>query len=235
MVARVSFGQGGPPMLTDDPGTPGNGKWENNIALTFEHRPDGTLFDLPQFDLNYGAGDHIQLNLQTAPVLLKRSGHGVVAGLSEMQTAVKWRFLDEDKIGFDMSTYPRLLFNVAQSFVRRGLADAGTRFQIPVEAAKKFGPVDLNVEVGSVIGTVGRSEWIYGIVAGHELSKSTSVMAELHGGARANFTRDVLTANVGLRHELTEHQILILSVGHDLYSNDGARAFIGYFGMQLAF
>lgn len=222
-------------MLTDDPGTPGNGKWENNIAFTFEHRPDGTLFDLPQFDLNYGAGDHIQLNFQTAPALLKRSDHGAVAGLSEVQPAVKWRFLDEDNVGFDASTYPRLFFNVMQSSVRRGLADPGTRFQIPFQVAKKFGPVELNVELGSVISTVGRSEWLYGIVGGYEISKAASVMAELHGTARTNFSRDVLTANIGLRYELTEHQILIVSLGHDLYSNDEAKAFIGYFGMQLVY
>jgi hypothetical protein len=33
-VARVALGQGGPPMITDDPGTPGNGKWENNFAIS---------------------------------------------------------------------------------------------------------------------------------------------------------------------------------------------------------
>jgi len=234
-ASQAAFGQGGPPMITDDPGTPGNGKWEHNIAITFEHRPDGTLFDLPQFDLNYGAGDHIQLNLQTAPVVLKRSGHGAVAGLSEIQTAVKWRFLDEENIGFDVSTYPRLLFNVTQSSVRRGLADDGTRFQIPLEVARKFGPVALNVEVGSLISTVGRSEWLYGIVGGYEVSKATSFMAELHGSSRTNFTRDVLTINIGLRQALTEHQILIASVGYDLHSSDEARALIGYLGMQLAF
>jgi hypothetical protein len=35
MAARMSFAQGGPPMITDDPGTPGNGKWENNFAIIF--------------------------------------------------------------------------------------------------------------------------------------------------------------------------------------------------------
>jgi hypothetical protein len=27
-----AFAQGGPPMVTDDPGTPGDGHWEINIA-----------------------------------------------------------------------------------------------------------------------------------------------------------------------------------------------------------
>ncbi len=42
-----------------------------NIVLM---KPDTTS---QQIDLNYGVGEHIQLTLQTAPVLLKRSGHGL--------------------------------------------------------------------------------------------------------------------------------------------------------------
>ena len=56
--------QGGPPMITDDPGTPGNGHWENNLAIAFEHRPNEWSIDAPAIDLNYGWGDHIQLTLQ---------------------------------------------------------------------------------------------------------------------------------------------------------------------------
>jgi hypothetical protein len=69
-AADIALGQGGPPMITDDPGTPGNGKWKNNFAIAFEHRPGETAYNVPAIDLNYGVGDHIQLTLQTAPVLL---------------------------------------------------------------------------------------------------------------------------------------------------------------------
>jgi len=31
-----SFAQGGPPMLTDDPGTPGSGAWEINFAYVVQ-------------------------------------------------------------------------------------------------------------------------------------------------------------------------------------------------------
>jgi hypothetical protein len=137
-VARIAFGQGGPPMITDDPGTPGTGKWENNFAVAFEHRSNETLIDVPAIDLNYGIGDHIQLTLQTAPVLLKRSDHGVIGGLGETEAAVKWRFFDEATSGFDVSMFPRVIFNVAHSSIRRGLADDGTRFQIPFQAAKTW-------------------------------------------------------------------------------------------------
>jgi hypothetical protein len=234
-AARVVFGQGGPPMISDDPGTPGNGKWENNFAIIFEHRPNETSIDVPEIDLNYGVGEHIQLTLQNAPVLLKRSGRGLIGGLGSTEAAVKWRFLDEATSGLDMSMFPRVIFNVVQSSVRRGLAEDGTRFQIPFQMAKTFGRWHADVEVGPRASTVGRSEWLYGIVCGFDLAKPTMLMAELHDESRMNFGRDVLTLNFGLRHEFSENYILILSMGHELRSPDQPTALIGYFGMQFVY
>jgi hypothetical protein len=88
-------GQGGPPMITDDPGTPGPNKWEINLAVAWAHRPAETSLDLPAIDLNYGLGERIQLTLQTAPVLLKRRERGPIWGLGATEAALKWRFLDE--------------------------------------------------------------------------------------------------------------------------------------------
>jgi len=222
-------------MITDDPGTPGSGKWENNFAIAFEHRPNETSLDVPAIDLNYGIGDHIQLTLQTAPVLLKRSDHGLVGGLGSTEAAVKWRFLDEATGGFDMSMFPRVIFNIVRSSVRRGLADDGTRFQFPFQAAKTFGRLHLDAEFGPRAITVGRSEWLSGIVCGFDIAKQTMLMAELHDESRMNFSRDVLTLNFGLRHEFTENYILIVSMGHELRSADQPTALIGYFGMQFVY
>jgi hypothetical protein len=223
-------------MITDDPGTPGNGKWENNFAIAFEHRSDETSYDLPSLDLNYGVGEHIQLTLQTAPVLLKRSGHGAIGGLGGTEAALKWRFLDEENCGVDVSTFPRIIFNITQSSVRRGLAEDGTRFQTPVQVAKKFGPWRIDGEFGPLVSTVGRSEWLYGLVGGLDVAKTTLLMAEIHGTARMNFTQNTLTVNFGLRHELAETRILIMSLGHEVRSPSGTSlALIGYFGVQLLY
>jgi hypothetical protein len=234
-ATRIAFAQGGLPMITDDPGTPGPGKWENNIAIAFEHRCGETSYDLPAIDLNYGVGEHIQLTLQTAPVLLKRDDHGAIGGLGGTETAVKWRFLDEEQTGFDMSMFPRVIFNIQQSSARRGLADDGTRFQIPFQIAKTFGRFYADVEAGPLASTVGRSEWLYGIVGGYDVAKPTMLMAELHATSRMNFTRDTLTVNFGLRHEFNEHRILIISMGHEIRTPDEPTALIGYFGLQLVY
>ena len=92
-----------------------------------------------------------------------------------------------------------------------------------------------DAEFGPRASTVGRSEWLCGIVAGFEAAKSIMFMAELHDESRMNFTRDVLTLNFGLRHEFTENYILLVSMGHELRSPDQPTALIGYFGMQFVY
>ena len=223
-------------MITDDPGTPGNGRWENNFAIAFEHRPNEWLIDAPGIDLNYGVGEHIQLTLQTSLTILKRSDHGAIAGIGGTEAAVKWRFLDEATSGFDMSMFPRIIFNVTQSSVRRGLSEDGTRFQIPFQLAKKVGPVGLDFEFGPHASSIGRSEFLYGIVGGVEVSKTTSLMAELHGTSRMNFTRDALIVNFGWRHKINEHAIWIASLGHEVRApEDQQLALIGFCGVQLLY
>lgn len=235
-VTRFALAQGGPPMITDDPGTPGNGKWEINLPIAFEHRPGEWALDAPGLDLNYGWGDHIQLTLQTALGLLKTSNHGLIGGLGGAEAAVKWRFVDEDKSGFALSTFPRLLFNPIHSSIRRGLADPGTRFQVPMEFAKTIGAYGFGLEFGPLFSSVGRSEWLYGIIGGVSVSKKTELLVELHGTSRTSFSRDTLTVNVGFHRELNEHCIWIASFGHDVRAPAGdGLALVGYCGVQLLY
>lgn len=223
-------------MITDDPGTPGNGHWENNLAVAFERRPNEWSIDAPAIDFNYGLGEQIQLTLQSPPVILKRSKHGAIGGLGATEAAVKWRLLDEERSGFDVSMFPRVIFNVLQSSVRRGLSEDGTRFQIPFQVAKKFGRLGLDAEFGPLVSSVGPSELIYGVVGGMEVTRTTSVMAELRATSRTNFARDVVTLNFGWRHKLNEHAIWIGSLGHEVHSGaEEPLALIGYCGVQLLY
>ncbi|MDQ2823986.1 MAG: hypothetical protein M3R29_00860 [Verrucomicrobiota bacterium] len=223
-------------MITDDPGTPGNGKFEINLAVAFERRSSETAFDAPAIDINYGVGENIQLTLQTAPVILKRRGHGAVGGLGGTEAALKWRFLDEEKFGADVSMFPRVIFNIIDSSIRRGLSEDGMRVQLPFQVAKRFGRVALDFEWGALASTIGRSEWLYGLVGGIELTKSTNLMAELHGTSRMSFDRDVLAVNFGIRQKLTERCILIASLGHQVrVPEEEELALIGYCGLQLLY
>ena len=228
------FAQGGPPMITDDPGTPGDGKFEINLAIAFEHRPGETMVDSPAIDINYGLGDRIQLTLQGGPAVLKRSDHGALGGLGGTEAALKWRFVDDQRTGISMSMFPRVIFNISQSAARRGLAEEGTHFQIPFQFAKAFPGFDLDLEWGPLVSTVGPAQWLYGVVVAHDVSKTAALMAELHGTSRTNFSDDELAVNIGIRQKLNDHCVFIGSLGHELRSTE-ARAFIGYAGVQVLF
>jgi hypothetical protein len=234
--ARKARAQGGPPMLTDDPGTPGNGHTELNLAVTIERRADEQLWELPIVDMNYGVGERIQLNFETSFNALQRDDRGAVAGPGSTSVAIKWRFFDQGHDGFSVSTYPRIEWNTFPSSVHRGLVEDGTRGFLPMQIAHGFGPFDLDIEVGSLLSTIGRAEWVYGFVAGLPVTSKTNLMAELHGSARTNFNRDELTVNVGVRQKFNDSVALIASLGRDLRSPPGERIpLIGYLGMQLEF
>ena len=70
-----ALAQGGPPLLTDDPGTAEYKHWEINLAVLPEIRSDSEQFELPLADFNYGATDHTQLKFEI-PVLVQWSGSG---------------------------------------------------------------------------------------------------------------------------------------------------------------
>src|SRR5690349_11970222 len=95
-VAPSAFAQGGPPMITDDPGTPGNGMWEINIVSTFTQSGDGKTFEAPNIDLNYGLGNNIQLKFEAPWILMKKNGETLKSGIGNSLIGVKWRFIDEE-------------------------------------------------------------------------------------------------------------------------------------------
>ena len=104
------------------------------------------------------------------------------------------------------------------------------------EAAKKLGPIELAAEFGPLLSSIGASEFIYGVVAAREITKTTSVMFEVHASSRVNLDHDVVTLNFGWRHNLSEHAIWIASLGHDVHSEEGEPlALIGYCGLQLLY
>jgi hypothetical protein len=103
-VARA-HAQAGPPFLTDDPETPGNKHWEINFGFTGNRNPGAGAYEVPDFDINYGLGDRIQLKYElpiaieeTRPVPATEGqpaqSESIAVGLGESLMGVKWRFYE---------------------------------------------------------------------------------------------------------------------------------------------
>ncbi len=128
LQSQTARAQGGPPLLTDDPATPGNGHWEINTGFTFERSRESTLLETPRIDLNYGWGPRIQLKYEIPWVVLNPSGLPIRKGLGNSLFGVKWRFANEERRGVSISTYPQLEFNNPTSSADQGLVQRGVRF-----------------------------------------------------------------------------------------------------------
>jgi hypothetical protein len=232
--------QGGPPLLTDDPGTPGNRNWEINVSSTqFWSRPEREL-ELPLLDINYGLGDRIQLKYEVPYLFDSDNGAPFRTGLGNSRLEVKWRFYEQrSEAGWHISTYPQLELNNPTDSDTRQLVDRGPRFLLPVEVTKEFGPLEVNFEGGywftkQTQGNRAPRERLLGLAFGHQFNRRFEGLCEFYddvllgGGDRATIF------DVGGRYEFRKGLLLLFMAGHSLGRIGGqSSSVIGYFGLQI--
>jgi len=237
LVAGAGWAQGGPPMLTDDPGTPGPGHWEINLALSHEQTAGERFTGLPVLDINYGVGDRIQLNYGIAWNWSDSNSEKSVDALGNSEFAMKWRFLDQGDDGWKMSTYPRVaLRNPGSRAARIGLADDGTTVLLPIELEHEVPGGGINFEVGRELHSRGDDVWVAGAVFGHEFRKDLEAMIELHAETPGAWVDSSAVLNVGLVAGFDSSGSLLLSAGREVHSPaDESAAWRAYAGWQFTF
>ena len=235
LAAGLCSAQGGPPLFTDDPGTPGNHNWEINIGATTDRRLGVRDDQVPQLDINYGAGDRVQLNYQVPWVLhSSETGFPTKSGLGNSQFAVKWRFFENERHGLQISTYPRLEVNNPNDSVARGLADAGTSFLLPLEITKKVGPVEVNGEAGHWFTQEGPPRWIFGLALGRQLTQRLELIGEYYRVKSSDPGAADETLDGAGRLKIKGPLLLIFMAGRSLHNaSRGQSQLVGYGGIQL--
>jgi hypothetical protein len=234
LASAAAHAQGGPPFLTNDPGTPGDGHWEINVAAaqTLTHALDS--YQLPQFDINYGVGERVQLTYEVPYVIDTAPGQPRHSGWSNAYPGVKWRFLDQGEDGWQLSTFPQVETGAAVLAQERGIASPGPRFFLPFEAARKFGPVDVDVEAGYYFPKQGLKERIIGLVAGHSFSEGLELDAELYDDRAIGGAPRYTLLDLGGRYKLSGGIYALFMAGRSATGSGGAGpAFNGYFGVQI--
>ena len=233
MVSCATRAQGGPPMLTDDPATPGNGTWEINFAYLEQRNRQERLRSFPHVDFNYGLGDHIQLKYETGWLFTDAPEGGVKSGLDDSLLGLKWRFLDQERGGLDMSVYPQLQVENPTGSVARGIAEPGPNVFLPLEVGRDFGKAKLVGELGYQYFHAQGNEWIVGLLGALEVSDSLELLAEMRSFSEKLMNRGDVVANLGLRQALSSKVRLLASVGTGLTNGPTTPTFVAYLGVQL--
>lgn len=223
-------------MVTDDPGTPGNGHWEINVAWTDQQSPGSTLLGLPLLDANYGVGERVQLNYQASWNVLNNAGQASESGMSDSQVAVKWRFYDAGDSGLQLSMYPRFTFvDPGSDSDRRGTADPSSTFLLPFEVRRNFGVLSVNMDFGHTFSAAEDDRgWMGGLCVGREVTKGWELDAEVHLTSSDGLERTEAVLNLGSRYDFSEHATLLLALGRDAHNSLGPRiSLLTYVGIQV--
>lgn len=222
--------QGGPPMITEDPGTPGPGRWELNTAATFEGNAGSYQWEAPLLDLNYGLGDRIQLKLEIPFMFL--SNGATHSGFGATEFGIKYRLVEGSNRQWAVSVYPQLVTRTFLSSDDQPFGDIPTELRLPAQFAWSSGQFTASFETGYQIVESEQDFWLLGGVAGYEAAPGMELLGEVH----ATFGQDLNTAepllNVGAALEVTPQFILMGSAGR-LWPDQGDGVFIAYTGIQL--
>jgi hypothetical protein len=170
LSATSALAQGGPPYYTNDPGTPGHLNWEINLGYMPFLYSDQSVSHTPDIDINFGVGERIQLTYENAWLRVQNPSSASKFGMGQSNPGVKWRFYDAGESGLSVSVFPQFFLNNPNDAVRRGITPASESFLLPFEFSRKFGPIDVDYEIGYQFVHKGPNGWLTGLVIGHEFT-----------------------------------------------------------------
>lgn len=134
MVMLCATALAGPPYITDDPEPTDTSHYEMYLFHNGSYSR-GNLDGAYGIDFNYGAAEDVQLTA-VVPVAFTAPSEGRgVQELGNIELAVKYRFLRQTDVGWDISVFPRL-------FLPSGSAAVGARhvtFLLPLWVGRSFG------------------------------------------------------------------------------------------------
>jgi hypothetical protein len=227
MASAFARAQGGPPMITDDPGTVEPGHWEINLAIVHRETADARDSELPLIDINYGATQRIQLKLEGGWSRSEALHSGSRYAFDGLSVGMKARFVD-DFHGWAASTYPQVEYAPGDgSHVVNAL--------LPLQVQREVGALGVNLDVGREIREHESDAWTAGLAVGRKVGGSFEWAAEVRGDDIGSGPASTLAVNVGARITRWKAGVPLVAIGRELNHAPGERpAWLGYFGWQLS-
>lgn len=219
---------GGPPMITDDPGTPDVGAWEINTSFNSEIQKGEKALEAPLLDINYGFNERTQLRIEGPYFLTKGEEESYNGRLGDIGMGVKYRFFDEDKHGFSFSMYPAITLSTEK--------DGYNEYLFPVQLEKTVGTWVLGADFGYAYVKDDQDFFQTGLLVGHGFSAKFEAMGELSFQAGQQSVGDVTgTVNFGFRYGISELVNLMVAMGTGIITPNGASRidFVSVAGFQL--
>lgn len=221
----------GAPMVTDDTDTPGDGRWEVNLVATAGRTRAARERAAPDLDLNYGWGTRAQVKLDLPWVSRREAGQGWKSGPGAASLGLKWRFFEEEGAAFSASIFPQYTLSPPPSSVRRGIANPGHQFFLPLEVGTPLRGTTLGAEVGRRFTGGNAGQWELGAFAARACAQGLECMLEVRETVTARRGRTLL--NFGLQWKLDDSMSLLAAAGREfVQAVDEPRQSLLYLALQ---
>ena len=221
----------GPPYLTDDPEPTDLHHWEiYNFATV-----DGLRSDFggeAGFDLNYGGAKDLQLTATIPAAFDHSSQAGWHAGAGDLELAVKYRFVHDEKSGWQAAVFPRVILPTSTN----GLGGSRARLLLPIWGQRDFGKTSVFGGGGYEINPGGgnRDFWQAGIAVTHDFSDKLQLGTEVSWQSSDTRGGSSTTAvDVGMIRKLGGPFALLLAGGPSF--SGGKTGYHGYAALGLNF
>ena len=208
----------GPPMVTDDTGTPAPGVLEIIAYAAGESRDAGESVQGPALDLAYGLNDTLEISLTLPRQRVKNAGETSLKGWGEASAGLKWRFLAGEKTA--LAVAPSISIPLSRSSTIIGLVEDTTVFTLPLLASVSLGRWELMGNAGYSIGSRNLDAVSLGVATGYSLTPDFRVLGEVWGvdfvddGASEGF----LNWRTGIEWGFAESFTALVAVGSNVWS-----------------
>jgi hypothetical protein len=219
LIVTTSPAFAGPPYVTDDPQPTDEGHYEVYAFTGGTSTIDGTDGQAG-IDFNYGGAENLQLTAVVPFAFAKQRGLPAVTGFGDLELAAKYKFLNQETFGLDVSIFPRLFL---PTNTNPALGSKHPALFIPVFAEKDWGDWSIFGGGGCTLNRGGDSRDFcqMGIVVARRVIPALQLGIELYhqtpdqrGGVQSS------GVGFGAIYDLNEHYHLMASAGPGIQNAD---------------
>jgi len=195
------------PLITDDTGTQGKGKFQ--VEVNAEHASDsGNTETALGATLSAGLLDNLDLVIGFPYVFLREkdeSGHWHHEnGISDLSLALKWRFYEDD--GLSLALKPGITIPTGNE--DKGIGDGKPSYSLFFITSKELDPFTLHLNLGYIANRKEvRDIWHYSLAAEYAAAKSIKIVGNVGGETNPDRTSSVhpLFALAGLIYKAADN------------------------------
>ena len=222
----------GPPYNTNDPAPTDTGHWE--IYLFTQAGGSGSAFDDDTgVEFNYGPAKDLQISAAIPLSFAHDPIGGWRSGLGDIETGVKYRFINDERSGFSAAVYPKAILPTSSL-----ASHQRTRFFFPLWMGKDFaGGTSLFGGGGYMVnpGSGNRDYWTGGVALTHRFGRRLQLGAEVNRqGADSVGGRPSTSMGLGAILDL-KGPFRLLASGGPTWIDGGGCGFHAYAALGLDF